>query len=152
MAPGVPVRVHDAYVAGEGRLHPAVFGLFTLTDQRDTGGALAQGELLRFLAEAPWYPTLLLPGPNLRWEPVDDRAARVTLRDGATVVTMTFRFGDDEKMETKGFFSFTDCVRLATAAAGTFASEPYSATCLAMSFTSAASDGKVPSLSLCCDT
>ena len=98
--PGVPVRVHDAYVAGEGRLHPAVFGLFTLTDQRDTGGALAQGELLRFLAEAPWYPTLLLPGPNLRWEPVDDRAARVTLRDGATVVTMTFRFGDDAMVET----------------------------------------------------
>lgn len=100
MAPGVPVRVHDAYVAGEGRLHPAVFGLFSLADARDTGGELAQGELLRFLAEAPWYPTALLPGPNLRWEPVDERSARVTLRDGATAVTMTFHFGDDAMVDS----------------------------------------------------
>jgi hypothetical protein len=100
MLPGVVVRVHDAYVAGEGRLHPAVFGLFSLADARDTGGELAQGELLRFLAEAPWYPTALLPGPNLRWEPVDERSARVTLRDGATAVTMTFRFGDDAMVDS----------------------------------------------------
>lgn len=100
MLPGVVVRVHDAYVAGEGRLHPAVFGLFSLADARDTGGELAQGELLRFLAEAPWYPTALLPGPNLHWAPVDDRSARVTLRDGATAVTMTFRFGDDAMVES----------------------------------------------------
>lgn len=98
--PGVSVRVHDAYVAGEGRLHPAVFGLFSLADARDTGGELAQGELLRFLAEAPWYPTALLPGPNLRWEPVDDRSARVTLRDGATAVTMTFHFGEDAMVDS----------------------------------------------------
>jgi hypothetical protein len=25
--PGVPVRVHDAYIAGRGTLHAAVFGL-----------------------------------------------------------------------------------------------------------------------------
>lgn len=100
MFPGVPVRVHDAYVAGEGRLHPAVFGLFSLADARDTGGELAQGELLRFLAEAPWYPTALLPGPNLRWEPVDERSAQVTLRDGATAVTMTFHFGDDAMVDS----------------------------------------------------
>ena len=100
MFPGVPVRVHDAYVAGEGRLHPAVFGLFSLADARDTGGELAQGELLRFLAEAPWYPTALLPGPNLRWAPVDERSARVTLRDGATAVTMTFHFGEDAMVDS----------------------------------------------------
>lgn len=94
--PGVEVRVHDAYVAGEGRLHPALFGLFSLADQRDSGGELAQGELMRFLAEAPWYPTVLLPGPNLRWEPVDDRSARATLRDGPTTVALTFTFGEDD--------------------------------------------------------
>jgi hypothetical protein len=30
MLPGVRVRVHDAYIAGEGRLHAAVLGLFSM--------------------------------------------------------------------------------------------------------------------------
>ena len=92
--PGVPVRVHDAYVAGEGRLHPAVFGLFTLTDQRDTGGELAQGELLRFLAEAPWYPTALLPSQGVRWEAIDARSARATLTDGDRSAVLVFQFDE----------------------------------------------------------
>ena len=34
MAPGLTVHVHDAYIAGEGILHPAVLGLVSLTDLR----------------------------------------------------------------------------------------------------------------------
>jgi len=57
MLPGLPVRVHDAYIAGEGILHPAILGRFTLVDLRG-GGDVAQGELMRFFfAEAAWYPT-----------------------------------------------------------------------------------------------
>ncbi len=57
---GLPVRVHDAYVAGEGILHASLLGLFSLVDMRG-GGDLAEGELMRFFAEAAWYPTALLP-------------------------------------------------------------------------------------------
>src|SRR6187549_2880476 len=39
---------------------------------------LALGELQRFLAEAPWMPTLLLPGQNVGWEEIDDASARAT--------------------------------------------------------------------------
>jgi hypothetical protein len=35
-----------------------------------------EGELSRYLAEAPWYPTALLPAAGIEWEPVDDSAAR----------------------------------------------------------------------------
>jgi hypothetical protein len=95
MLPGVAVHVHDAYVAGEGILHPALFGLIALADMRDTGGDLARGELMRFFAEAAWYPTALLPSQGVRWEPVDDRSAKATLMDGALSLTMLFRFRDD---------------------------------------------------------
>jgi hypothetical protein len=55
MMPGLPVRVHDAYVAGEGVLHARVLGLFTVVDMRGTGD-VAEGELMRFFAEAAcWY-------------------------------------------------------------------------------------------------
>ena len=91
MAPGVKVFVHDAYVAGEGILHAALLGLVPLADIRGTPQA-AQGELLRFLAEAAWYPTAMLPGQGVRWEPIDDVSARATLVDGATTVSLDFRF------------------------------------------------------------
>lgn len=32
MMPGLKVRVHDAYVAGEGILHAAILGLFTVVE------------------------------------------------------------------------------------------------------------------------
>ena len=92
--PGLNVHVHDAYVAGEGILHPTILGVFTLVEMRGTGD-VASGELMRWLAETAWYPTALLPSQGVRWEPVDERSARATLKDGPHVLTMTFTFGDD---------------------------------------------------------
>jgi hypothetical protein len=93
LLPGLPVRVHDAYVAGGGVLHATLLGLVTLAELRGTP-ALAQGELMRYLAEASWYPTALLPSQGVRWEAVDDAAARATLADGDTSVTLLFRFDE----------------------------------------------------------
>lgn len=56
MIPGFVVRVHDAYVIGEGMLHAALFGLFTVADLRERRD-IAEGKLIRFLAETTWYPT-----------------------------------------------------------------------------------------------
>jgi hypothetical protein len=95
MLPGLAVHVHDAYVAGEGILHPAIAGLFTLADLRDRGGDTAQGELMRFFAEAAWYPTALLPSQGVRWQAIDDTSARATLTDGPLTLTLTFRFATD---------------------------------------------------------
>ena len=39
-------------------------------------GEVAQGELMRFFAEAAWYPTALLPSQGVRWQAVDDTSAR----------------------------------------------------------------------------
>jgi len=94
-APGLAVHVHDAYVAGEGILRPAVLGLYTLVDLRGTNpepGGVAQGEFLRYFAEAAWYPTALLPSQGARWTAVDDNTATATLRDGTVTATLLFRF------------------------------------------------------------
>ena len=93
MLPGLTVRVHDAYIAGEGLLHAAVAGLFTVADIHG-GGEIARGELMRFFAEAAWYPTALLPSQGVRWEAVDDRSANATLVDGPITLILLFRFND----------------------------------------------------------
>jgi hypothetical protein len=99
MAPGLPVRVHDSYVSGEGVLTAALLGLVPITDQRG-GGELARGELLRYFAECAWWPTALLPSPRVRWEPVDARHARATLTDGPLAIALTFGFGDAGLIDT----------------------------------------------------
>jgi hypothetical protein len=91
MGPGLRVHVHDAYVAGEGLLKAGLLGLVPVMEQPKTP-ELAQGELMRFFAEAAWYPTALLPGRGVRWEAVDDERAAATLTDGATSVKLVFRF------------------------------------------------------------
>ncbi|MEZ5739083.1 MAG: DUF6544 family protein [Burkholderiaceae bacterium] len=99
LLPGLGVRVHDAYVAGEGILRPAILGLFTLMDLRGAGD-VAKGELMRFLAEAAWYPTALLPSQGARWAAVDERSANVTITDGDLALTMTFTFNAQDLIES----------------------------------------------------
>jgi hypothetical protein len=99
MLPGLPVRVHDAYLAGEGILHAALLGLFPVASLRGKK-ELAEGELMRFFAEAAWYPTALLPSQGVSWEPVDERSARGTLRDGNVSVTMLFTFAESGLIAT----------------------------------------------------
>jgi hypothetical protein len=91
MMPGVSAYVHDAYVGEEGILHASVLGLITVADMRGTKD-MAHGELMRFLAEAAWYPTALLPGQGVQWTAVDARSAHATLADGDSQVTMLFTF------------------------------------------------------------
>jgi hypothetical protein len=91
--PGMPVRAHDAYVAGEGVLHVSLLGLVTLANMRGAGGE-ARGQLMRFLAEAPWYPTALLPSQGVRWEPLDAHSARATLTDGDLSLSLVFHFSE----------------------------------------------------------
>ncbi len=99
MAPGLTVRVHDAYVAGEGVLHASLLGLITVADERGRG-ELARGELMRYLAEAAWYPTALLPSQGVRWEAAGEHAAWATLTDGGVSARLRFHFGPDGLIDT----------------------------------------------------
>lgn len=99
MLPGLPVHVHDAYVAGEGILQPSLLGLVSLFSLRGTP-EVAEGELMRFLAEATCYPTVLLPGQGVYWQAVDAHSARATLTDTAITASLLFSFDDSGLVNT----------------------------------------------------
>ena len=80
MMPAVPVFVRDSYVAGSGAMRGEVMGIYPLVNQSHRR-ELDAGALQRFLAEAVWFPTALLPRENLKWDPIDDHRARATLSD-----------------------------------------------------------------------
>jgi hypothetical protein len=94
MLPGVPVRVVDAFIAGNGLLRPTILGLYGLGTMQGTG-EIARGELLRHFAESVWFPTALLPSQGVVWQAVDDTSATATMTDGPISVTMLFRFEAD---------------------------------------------------------
>ena len=93
MFPGVPARVVDSYVSGQGQLIAKLLGLFTVANAHG-GGELARGEFMRWFAEAPWYPTALLPSQGVRWQAVDDASAKATIVDGPITLTLLFSFSE----------------------------------------------------------
>ena len=80
-------------------LHASFLGLVTLAKVGGTPEA-AHGELMRFFAEAAWYPTALLPSQGVKWEEVDGSSAKATLSDGQVKVTLLIQFNGKGLMES----------------------------------------------------
>jgi hypothetical protein len=94
MAAGIDVRVRDSFVDGSGRMHASLASLVPLADVQGTP-EIAAAALMRWLAEAAWYPTALLPSQGVQWSALDDSTARATLREGRVGVSLDFHFGAD---------------------------------------------------------
>jgi hypothetical protein len=95
LAPLLSATVRDLFCACEGTARVSLFGLVP-AGGADPGPELNEGELLRYLAEAVWYPTALLPAEGVEWTPVDDTAARATLDCGRATASLVFHFDGDE--------------------------------------------------------
>ena len=94
MMPLVTVRVRDSYEAGVGRMRATWAGILTFVNQGGTP-AMASASLLRWLAEAAWFPVALMPREQLRWEGTGPDTARVHLADRGVEVSLDVRFGMD---------------------------------------------------------
>ena len=93
MAPLMDVRVRDAYLVGKGSMEARAFGVIPVMDERDKA-ELNAGALQRYLAEAVWFPTALIPGNGLTWTAIDSSKALATLTDSGTTVSLEFSFND----------------------------------------------------------
>jgi hypothetical protein len=92
--PGLNVFVRDAFREGGGLLRAEVAGLATVADAAPSPD-LSRGELQRWLAEAAWFPTALLPSEGVRWEGVSEDRALATVEDHGVRASLEFRFGPD---------------------------------------------------------
>jgi hypothetical protein len=91
-APLLDVHVRDSYMRGQGSMYGSIATLMPVVDQSATP-EMALGALHRYLAEAVWLPTALLPGDGMSWSSIDDQTARATLTDGDNTVSADFHFG-----------------------------------------------------------
>ena len=102
LAPLLHMRVRDAFVDERGSSTVLLASTVPVASAAD-GEAISAGALQRYLAEAVWYPTALLPSHRLAWSAGDDRSALATLTAGATTVALEFRF--DEVDLVSGVFT-----------------------------------------------
>lgn len=100
--PLMEVRVRDAYVAGLGSMQARLLFLVPVVDLHGAK-ELNEGSLQRYLAEAVWFPTALLPGQGVKWSAIDDNRALATLTDSGTTVSLEFAFS--EAGDIAGIFS-----------------------------------------------
>ena len=94
LLPLVRVSIIDVYRGGDGDARVSLFGL--PLGGADASPELNEAELMRYLAEAVWCPTALLPSEGVEWEAVDDDAARATLEREGTEASLVFHFAHGE--------------------------------------------------------
>ncbi|MFC1712943.1 DUF6544 family protein [Candidatus Poribacteria bacterium] len=90
------IAARDRYFQGKGNVLIKLYS--TITIGNSNGKEVDQGSLLRFLGEAAWFPTALLPGEQLHWESVDDRSAKVIFSDRGIDVSALVHFNDKGKI------------------------------------------------------
>ena len=76
--------------AGKGELFWRLFSCFTLVDFG--GPEIDQSALVRYLSEACYYPTALLPSQRVKWTAIDDNHAKATLTHAQQKVSGVFKF------------------------------------------------------------
>lgn len=67
--------------------------LFSLMDIEGTP-ELNEGALQRYLAEAVWFPTALLPGQGVSWSAIDSDRARASITDSGISTFVEFEFNN----------------------------------------------------------
>jgi len=99
LMPLLYLRVIDSFVGGRGAGQVALLSAVPIGSAGGTT-EMNSSSLHRFLAEAVWYPTALLPSPALSWTPIDDASALATLTQDAISVSLEFRFNQRDEVES----------------------------------------------------
>ncbi len=87
----------DRYVDDQGSLRVRLFSVFPVVNEQ--GKYIDEGELQRWMGEHFWFPTNLLNQNLLRWESIDDRSSRLTLRYPGTEIPVVYHFSEDGLIE-----------------------------------------------------
>ncbi|GAB4118333.1 MAG: hypothetical protein Kow00103_15520 [Candidatus Caldatribacteriota bacterium] len=101
MLPLVWIEGRDMYDQGKGNMLIKLLSTLTLADA--TGNEIDVSSLIRFLSEAVWFPTALLPNDYLEWKEIDSNSARAIIKYKGYTASGIFTF--NEKGEIIKFVS-----------------------------------------------
>lgn len=96
--PAVYISVEDSLQNGIGSGKVKLFNIFPVTSDSNHK-KLNSGALHRYLAEAVWFPTALLPESGVTWTGIDDSSALASLSVKELTVELEFKFNDNNEVE-----------------------------------------------------
>ncbi|MBL7998190.1 MAG: hypothetical protein JNL32_06075 [Candidatus Kapabacteria bacterium] len=85
------------YNDGVGSGYVKYMGVFTLFDPK--GKEVSFALLARILMETVWFPTSLVPGGLLRWEPINDSSSKAILTNKGKSISAVFHFNEAGEVE-----------------------------------------------------
>ncbi len=88
--PYIWTEARDLLFEGTGDTINRLFAAFPLSFA--AGKETDVSALVQYLAEAPWIPTVLLPGGDIEWQAIDARRARAVLHGYGYRVSAVFTF------------------------------------------------------------
>lgn len=91
-SPYIWIEARDMYYEGSGAMVGKLCSAIPLSSA--AGKETDISSLVRFLTEAAWFPTALLPGKNIEWKAIDSNSARAAINDHGYSVSAIFTFGD----------------------------------------------------------
>lgn len=104
---GISVYVTDRLINKIGLLRASILGIYTVAEE--SGESIYQGQVLRYLAELPWYPLAILKENEIQWEQPADNKLIARFKGTNQVLKVEYLFNDDgliEKIYTEDrFFS-----------------------------------------------
>jgi hypothetical protein len=86
------LSARDTYSQGKGNVLAKLFSGVTVANSE--GKESDQSAMIRWLSEAVWYPTALLPSETIRWEEIDNRSAKAFFTDRGRTVVGIFHFNE----------------------------------------------------------
>lgn len=92
MAPFIWIDGRDMYYQGKGSMLIKVLSTITVADA--AGSEMNVSTLIRFLAEAPWLPTALLPSDYIEWKEIDSNSAQAVIKDNGYTASGIFTFNE----------------------------------------------------------
>lgn len=92
MAPFIWIEGRDMYYQGRGNILIKILSTITVADA--TGSEMDISSLIRFLSEAPWFPTALLPSDYIEWKEIDSNSAQAVIKDNGYTALAIFTFNE----------------------------------------------------------
>ena len=92
MNPLIWIDGRDMYYQGRGNMLIKI--LSTINVVNATGREMDISSLIRFLAEAVWFPTALLPSEHIEWKVIDSNSAQVIIKDGEYTASGIYTFNE----------------------------------------------------------
>ena len=91
MAPLIDITARDMYNEGHGSMKIYFQSLIPIADSK--GEEIDQGSMVRYLAEAIWFPTSAI-SDYIHWESIDSTSARIFMSYGELTISGIFKFND----------------------------------------------------------